>query len=46
MLVMRRRTVAGELSIAETASASAPERYLRFATGMDVMSVEGEEDQS
>lgn len=46
VLVMRRRLLAGELSVAEVASPTAPERYLRFATGMDVVSPEPEEDQS
>ena len=43
VLVMRRHAVVGELSVAEVASPTAPERYLRFATGMDVMSLETEE---
>jgi ribose transport system ATP-binding protein len=43
VLVMRRHAVAGELGVAEVASPTAPERYLRFATGMDVMSLETEE---
>jgi ribose transport system ATP-binding protein len=46
VLVMRRRMVAGELGVSEVNSATAPERYLRFATGMDVMTLEGEEIQS
>jgi ribose transport system ATP-binding protein len=46
VLVMRRHAVAGELSVADVASPTAPERYLRFATGMDVMELEPEEDLS
>jgi ribose transport system ATP-binding protein len=46
VLVMRRHTVVGELSMAEVASPTAPERYLRFATGMDVMKLDLEEDLS
>jgi ribose transport system ATP-binding protein len=43
VLVMRRRAVVGELGHAEVASSTAPERYLRFATGMDVLEHETEE---
>ena len=43
---MRRHAVAGELSVAEVASPAAPEQYLRFATGMNVMSHETEETLS
>jgi len=46
VLVMRRRAVVGELGVSEVASPTAPERYLRFATGMDVMELEPEEDLS
>jgi ribose transport system ATP-binding protein len=37
VLVMRRHAVTGELSAVEVAGPTAPERYLRFATGMDVI---------
>jgi ribose transport system ATP-binding protein len=36
VLVMRRRAVTGELGPAEVGAPTAPERYLRYATGMDV----------
>lgn len=42
---MRRRAVVGELDGADVASATAPERYLRYATGMEVLE-EPEEVQS
>ena len=43
VLVMRRGVVAGELNVTEVASPEAPEKYLRFATGMAAMSPESEE---
>ena len=46
VLVMRRHVVAGELGTAEVASTTAPERYLRFATGMETLGGEPKEDQT